>query len=201
VPTKPKSSSRDGILVDASLLLDWNALAIKAYDSIGVRANQVKREPFFEWLPQLLRCDIEQASVMQVARDARLATALLDHKTLPWEQPALEFAQLFLDAGHSVHVVSHETPDVLAAVIARAGLPSTTYSWSMTATDRRDEVVQQILQDTTWLAVYDVGLSVAEERGINSALAGRGVLVNVDTVRVRKGDNKLLEALEERIFG
>lgn len=192
--------NRDGLLVEAGLLLDCRKAAIDSYVSIGVRSDRIKREPFFTWLPQLLRTDIEQASVMQVSRDVRFTDLIFDYKKPTWEQPALELAHLFVEAGCPVGVVSHETPDALDAIVARCGLPTQVGRWPLTSPERRHEVVNNILSIgiSTWLAVYDVGLPRPEEQRIVDALAGRGVLVNVDKPTVRGAEDALLAVIEER---
>lgn len=190
----------DALLIDAALLLFYRPLSVKAYAAVGVESGFIRRAPYFSWLPQCLEMELEDASAVQVTCDQKLTDLLFDFKNKPWEQPALDLAHLFSEAGHTVHVYSHESPDALDAILARAGMPASVERYPLVSVDRRYEVVASILdtKDTNWLAVYDWGLPRSQERSIVAALAGRGVLVNVKEPTQRSADDALLRVVEER---
>lgn len=194
--------TNDGLFVDAALLLNYSRVNLEVYRSVGIEEGFVRREPFFNWLPAALESDLEDASAIQATRDARLAERLFDFKKgKVWEQPILDLVHLFIEAHRQVHVVSHESPDALDAVLARAGLPQSVRRHPLVAVEQRVELIEQILRDEScpdWLAVYDWGLTRALERRTIETLAGRGVLVNVNEPTNRTADERLLKVFEDR---
>jgi hypothetical protein len=189
---------RDTLLINARLLLDFEQAGKHAYQSIGIREYQ--REPYYKWLPEHLRCDLEEATEYQVARDARFATRLFDTTVRGVrELPPLDIAHLFVEAGARVVVVSHETQDALAAVVARCGLPESVLKIGMVSLDQLDEVIDEVAADSSWLVVYETGLTPGYEKRIVTGLNGRGVFINVENpIRTREADEQLLKAIEQR---
>lgn len=187
----------DALLIEARHLLDYQKVSWSAYDSVGVPVAKVKPAPFYEWLPAALGTDIEGASEIQVVRDARLTDRLFAKNAKVREGSALDLAHLFVEAGRSVYVVSHETPDALAAIVARSGLPSGVGQLPLLGSDRRSEAVSSVLNSEItpgWLLVYELGLTPREEQRIVTLLSDRGVLVNVKSAgRTQSIEDKLID--------
>lgn len=192
----------DALLIEARHLLDYQKVSWSAYDSVGVPAVKTQQAPYYEWLPEALGTDIEGASEVQVVRDARLVDRLFAKNARVREGSALDLAHLFLEAGRQVYVASHETPDALAAVIARSGLPERVGRLPLIGSDRRHEAVSSIINSELapgWLLVYELGLTPAEEQRIVRLLSDRGVLVNVRSPgRTQSIEDELIELVCNR---
>lgn len=194
------SPRNDALVIDARLLLDYRRAAEETYNSVGVK-KITDGEPYPNWLPRELGSDLNLAVQLQAARDNRLVQRLFDFKAKVYERGALDVAHMFVEAGGTVIVVSHETGEVLDALVARAGLPERVTKLSMIATKDRVELVRQLREQrvASWYAVYELGLTPKLERGMLVILGGDGILINAKTVS-RSGvvDDQLLDLINER---
>lgn len=187
---------RDGLLIDARSLLDYEKIARETYASVGVPEKEVRAETFVAWLPQVLG-DWNEALQLQAARDARFAEQLFEPKLR--ELAMLDVAYAFMDRGGHLAVYSFETAEALEALVARASLVAEQFPLCSVGKGGLDVLVQLELEQVDWLVVVTTGLTPLSVSVIENILGERGRIFNLPSPR-RSGDqaDRVLKLLEER---
>lgn len=200
---KKATPQTDTLLIDARLLLSCRRVISQAYQTVGVREHEIKKEPYFNWVPEVLKLDLLDAAAVQLVRDTRFVEGLFKNNELVRERAgALDLAHLFSEAGGRVHVFSHETETALAGIVARAGLSPNTTLHPLIDPARVDAFVMSGVKSglfSDWTLVYTVGLTIPVQRRVVQAISGRGTHVNVDTENAgSQAEERLFDLVNER---